>query len=166
MLIYANFINRGNVCLPEHRPASCSSAQTADITHMYIFDHALPSKMPNGCNVSVLQAQLYSDMLNVSELSNRSTNVLQHNQELYKNAHSTHSVSCRDMTHKNYISTRFTHNHGINFPPRPSMTLPLSSKMSSASSSITSFMSFSVMSGKAIPSYPLLLFSFAYASEQ
>lgn len=105
--------------------------------------------------------QRHAQNHNISELSNRSTNVLQHNQELHKNAHSTHSVLCWDMTHKNYISTRFTHNHGLNFPPRPSMTLPSSSKTSSASSRITSFMSFSVMSGKAIPSYPLLLFSFA-----
>lgn len=161
MLIYANFTNRGNVCLPEHRPASCSSAQTADITHMNMFDHALPSKMPAMFQFYRCSCTATRSNHNISELSNRSTNVLQHNQELHKNAHSTHSVLCWDMTHKNYISTRFTHNHGLNFPPRPSMTLPSSSKTSSASSRITSFMSFSVMSGKAIPSYPLLLFFFA-----
>jgi len=151
MLIYANVTNRRYVCNPEHRPASEQQ--------MNMFHHALPSKNPKWV---AAMFQFYKHSCTCSNHNISEIFVLQHSQELYKkNAHSKHSLLCWDMTHKNNISVAFTHKHGLNFPPRPSMTLPSSSKMSSASSRTSSFMLSSVMSEKAIPSYPLLLFSFA-----
>lgn len=94
MLIYANFIKRGNFCPPEDQQASHFSAlayQTADITQRNMSDHALPYEMHMKCK----QLRCFSSTATCSpELSNRSTNVLQHNQELYKNAHSTLSLLC------------------------------------------------------------------------
>lgn len=160
MLIYANVINRRNVCLPEHWPACCSSARTADIIHMNMFHHALPSKKPKWLQCFSFTSAATCSNHNISELSNRSLyfNTARSYTRRTPTRHTRYYV---EMTHKNGISLGFTHKHGLNFPPLPRMTLPSSSKMSSASSRTSSFMLSSVMSGKAIPSYPLLLFSFA-----